>query len=343
MTILGIETSCDETSAAILSGKSVLSNIISSQTVHLKFGGVVPELASRAHLRKIQPIVAEALEKAGGLTLDDMDAFAVTCGPGLIGALLVGLNFVKGLAQVTGKPFIGVHHIEGHVYSNFLGESSLKPPILCLLVSGGHTQLLAMDDHLQYRLLGTTLDDAVGEAYDKVGKLLGLPYPAGPVIDKLAQKGNPDYTKFPVALLRQKNFNFSYSGLKTAVLTFANRLSDQEKADRLPDICASFQKAAVAALVHKTLSAARSLHYQQIAVAGGVAANSHLREMMKQEAQKYHIKVYFPELQYCTDNAAMIARAGLQRLQSGYQSQLNANAFPSMPLDQFAKTANAND
>ena len=259
--------------------------------------------------------------------------------PGLIGALLVGLNFVKGLAQVTQKPFVGVHHIEGHIYSNFLSQEAPELPLLCLLVSGGHTQLLGMDSHLKYRLLGTTRDDAVGEAFDKVGKLLGLPYPAGPIIDKLAKKGDSNYTKFPIGLAREKTFDFSYSGLKTSVLTFSKKLSEAERQERLPDICASFQKAACQALIQKTIKAARTYQYRQIAVAGGVAANSYLRKKMKQEAAKYHIKVYFPQMQYCMDNAAMIARAGWQRLQSGYHSGLKLNAFASMSLDHFATTA----
>jgi len=331
MLILGIETSCDETSAAVIEESAVLSNVISSQAVHLQFGGVVPELASRAHLRKIIPIVETSLAKAGK-TLHQIDGLAVTHGPGLIGALLVGVNYVKGLAAVLQKPFVGVNHIEGHVYSNFLGESGLEPPLLCLIVSGGHTQLVVIAEHLKYRLIGTTRDDAVGEAFDKVAKLLGLPYPGGPQVDKLAKTGDPGYVNFPVGLGRENTFDFSYSGLKTAVLNFVNRLDAEERKARLADICASFQKAAVAALVEKTLRAARTYQIHRIAVAGGVAANSLLRSALKERAEAYHLQVFFPEMQYCTDNAAMIARAGLERLRRGFRSGLSLNAYPSLQL-----------
>ncbi len=331
MIILGIETSCDETSAAVIENSTVLSNVISSQSVHLQFGGVVPELASRAHLRKIIPIVDSAFEKSGK-TMAEIDGIAVTNGPGLIGALLVGVNYVKGLATVLKKPFIGVNHIEGHVYSNFLGDTKIELPLLCLIVSGGHTQIVLIKEHLQYKIIGKTRDDAVGEAFDKVAKLLGLPYPGGPQVDKLAQQGNANFVKFPIGLSKEKTFDFSYSGLKTAVLNFVNQLSEEEKVKHLPDICASFQSAAVKALVDRTIRAARTYQVRQIAVAGGVAANSHLRDRMKMEAEKFHLTVFFPEMQFCTDNAAMIARAGLERLKNGFQSDLELNAYPSLPL-----------
>lgn len=332
MLILGIETSCDETSAAVIDESgAVLSNVISSQSVHLQFGGVVPELASRAHLRKIIPIVDSALQKAGK-KLPEIDGLAVTCGPGLIGALLVGVNYVKGLAAALQKPFIGVNHIEGHVYSNFLGETGIELPLLCLIVSGGHTQLVIIKDHLHYNLIGKTRDDAVGEAFDKVAKLLGLPYPGGPQIDKSAASGNPGYVEFPIGLAKEKTFDFSYSGLKTAVLNHVNQLSAGEIRQLLPHICASFQKAAVEALVQKTIRAARTYQIRQIAVAGGVAANSYLRESMKQQAEKFNLKVYFPSMQYCTDNAAMIARAGLERLRRGFRSTPELGAYPSLQL-----------
>lgn len=340
MRILGVETSCDETSAAVIEGSKVLSNIISSQAVHLQFGGVVPELASRAHLRKIIPIVQEALD-AAETTLADIDGLAVTHGPGLIGALLVGVNYMKGVAAVTGKPLIGVNHIEGHVYSNFLAgqDTTLPLPFICLLVSGGHTQIVLVREHLQYEIIGKTRDDAVGEAFDKVAKLLGLPYPGGPQVDKLAATGDPDFTKFPIGLSKEKTFDFSYSGLKTSVLTFLNKISEAEKKEHLADICAAFQKAAVTALVQRTVRAAKKYRVQQIAVAGGVAANSGLRNLMKQAAQKNHIDVYFPAMQYCTDNAAMIARAGLERLQRNFRSGLSLNAYASLPLgeDKFSE------
>ncbi len=331
MIVLGIETSCDETSAALIDEKRVYSSIISSQAVHLRFGGVVPELASRAHLRKIGPIVDEAFSRAG-LGWDDVDGLAVTFGPGLVGALLVGVNYVKGLALVHHKPFVGVNHIEGHVYSNFLQPDTPSFPLLCLIVSGGHTQLVVMEDHLRYKMLGKTRDDAVGEAFDKVAKLLGLPYPGGPEIDRRARLGNPDYTTFPIGLSREKTFDFSYSGLKTAVLNFANSLGPEEKERHLNDICAAFQKAAVGALVERTIRAARTYQIKQIAVAGGVAANSELREQLTAAGESFRIKVYFPEMRYCTDNAAMIARAGLERLKNGDRSGLELNAYPSLAL-----------
>lgn len=331
MRILGVETSCDETSAAVIDDNRVLSNVISSQGVHLQFGGVVPELASRAHLRKIIPIVEAALEKSA-TRLADIDGFAVTHGPGLIGALLVGVNYVKGLAAVWQKPFIGVNHIEGHVYSNFLGDSEIEFPFLCLLVSGGHTQIVIIDQHLSYRLIGKTRDDAVGEAFDKVAKLLGLPYPGGPQIDRLARGGDENYTDFPIGLAREKTFDFSYSGLKTAVLNHVNQTDPETLRDHMPDVCAAFQKAAVGALVERTIRAARTYQIRQITVAGGVAANSYLRRQMTSAAEAYHIRVHFPEMQYCTDNAAMIARAGLERLQQGYRSSLKLNAYPALQL-----------
>ena len=331
MKILGIETSCDETSAAVLEGNSVLSSIISSQAVHLQFGGVVPELASRAHVRKIVPIVDEAM-KNSETNFSEIDGIAVTYGPGLVGALLVGLNFAKGLTMVLKKPFIGINHIEGHIYSNFLENDDFSLPFICLVVSGGHTMIVLVEDHLNYRILGKTRDDAVGEAFDKVAKSLNLPYPGGPEIDKLAKEGDSSFVEFPRALLKDKSFGFSYSGLKTAVLNFLKTLSGSEIQKNLSNICASFQLAAVEVLVHKTIEAARTYQIRQIAVCGGVAANSLLRRLMKDETAKYNLSVNFPALEYCTDNAAMIARAGLQRLKQGYTSGLDLNACPSLQL-----------
>lgn len=331
MKILGIETSCDETSASVIEENLVLSNVISSQMVHLQFGGVVPELASRAHLRKIIPVVESALAQAN-CTFADIDAIAVTHGPGLIGALMVGVNYVKGLATVFNKPFIGVNHIEGHIYSNFLDNDELQLPLLCLTVSGGHSQIVVMKNHLEYHLIGSTRDDAVGEAFDKVAKLLGLPYPGGPQIDKLAKSGNPEAIRFPIGLSKEKTFDFSYSGLKTAVLNHVQSISETKKEETLADICASFQHAAVKQLTDRTIAAARAYSISQIAVAGGVAANSGLREMMKLSAQKYGMQVYFPAMKYCTDNAAMIARAGLERLRREERSGLMLNAFAALKL-----------
>jgi len=332
MNILGIETSCDETSAAVLSGDVVLSNVVSSQAVHLQFGGVVPELASRAHIRKIVPIVDEALQNAK-TTLSQIDGIAVTYGPGLVGALLVGVNYAKGLAMVLKKPFVGVNHIEGHIYSNFIENKNWSPPFLCLVVSGGHTLIVLVQDHLQYRIIGKTRDDAVGEAFDKVAKLLDLPYPGGPQIDQLANEGDPSFVKFPRALMKEKTFDFSYSGLKTAVMNYLKEIPEQEIRKNLSNICASFQQAAVEVLVRKTIEAARTFQINKIGVCGGVAANSLLRKWMTDEAAEYHLTVNFPALKYCTDNAAMIARAGLERLNQGYQASLNLNAYPSLQLE----------
>ncbi|MEL6821855.1 MAG: tRNA (adenosine(37)-N6)-threonylcarbamoyltransferase complex transferase subunit TsaD [Calditrichota bacterium] len=331
MRILGIETSCDETSAAVINNDAVLSNIISSQQVHMQFGGVVPELASRAHLRKILPIVAEALDKAK-TSMEELDGIAVTHGPGLIGALMVGVNYAKAMSAVLKKPLVGVNHIEGHVYSNFLDEAPVELPMICLIVSGGHTQIVRMDGPLKYEILGKTRDDAVGEAYDKVAKLLGLPYPGGPQVDKLAKEGDDSFCDFPIGLYKEKTFDFSYSGLKTAVLTKVRELGEETVKEHLADICASFQRAAVAVLVKRTIRAARENDIKQITVAGGVAANSLLRSEMKHQAEKHHINVYCPPMKYCTDNAAMIARAGLERLRHGQQSTNRMNAYPALRL-----------
>lgn len=331
MKILGIETSCDETSAAVLSGNQVLSNVISSQAVHLQFGGVVPELASRAHVRKIVPIVDEAI-KIAETDFSQIDGIAVTYGPGLVGALLVGLNYAKGLAMVLRKPLAGINHIEGHIYSNFLERKNFAPPFICLVVSGGHTMIVLVEDHLKYRVIGKTRDDAVGEAFDKVAKLLDLPYPGGPEIDQLAKNGKSSFVEFPRALMSDRSFDFSYSGLKTAVLNYLKQIPEHEIQENLANICASFQQAAVEVLVYKTIEAARTYQIRQIAVCGGVAANSLLRALMRDEAAKFNLNVNFPALKYCTDNAAMIARAGLERLTRGYTSALDLNAYPSLQL-----------
>ena len=303
MIVLGVETSCDETSAAVIDDNRVLSNIISSQEVHARFGGVVPELASRAHIRAIVPIVEKALREAG-LPAEAVDGLAVTFGPGLVGALLVGLNFVKGLAAALQKPFIGVNHIEGHIYGNLLTQPEIRFPILFLVVSGGHTQLVLMKDHLQYEIIGKTRDDAVGEAFDKGAKMLGLGYPGGPLIDRLAAQGDPRFVRFPIAKLKNAPFDFSYSGLKTALLTYLNNTDETTKKEYLADICASYQKAVVEALVEKTVRAIETFGVEQIGLAGGVAANSLLRRRLAEECAVRGLDFYQPELAYCTDNAA---------------------------------------
>ncbi len=332
--VLGIETSCDETSAAVVTSDKVLSNIISSQAIHLKFGGVVPELASRAHLRKIIPIVKEALQQAN-VSLRNLDGLAVTNGPGLIGALLVGVNYVKGISSALNIPLVGVNHIEGHIFSNFLNKASIPLPFLCLVVSGGHTQIILVKDHLAYRILGETRDDAVGEAFDKVAKLLHLPYPGGPQIDRMAIKGNPEAIDFPKAMMQKGELNFSYSGLKTAVLNYIEEIGADSAQEKLHDICASFQKAAIEVLVKKTVQAARTFQIRDIAIAGGVAANSLLRKWMVEESAQFNLNVHFPPVDFCTDNAAMIARAGLERLNRGLSSPLTLNAYPSWKIDQI--------
>ncbi len=331
--VLGVETSCDETSASVITSQRVLSNVISSQTVHLQFGGVVPELASRAHLKKVMPIVNQALEQAG-ISFNDLDGLTVTNGPGLIGALLVGVNYMKGLSLALDLPVVGVNHIEGHIYGNFLNGQEIPFPFIALVVSGGHTLLVLVSDHLKYKILGQTRDDAVGEAFDKVAKLLDLPYPGGPEVDRLAQNGNDDEINFPRSMLGSKDFSFSYSGLKTAVANYLREAGPVKDDSHLQNICASFQKAAIEVLVIKTIQVARTYQVRDIILAGGVAANSLLRKWMRDDAKKYHLNVHFPPLEYCTDNAAMIARAGYEYLVRNRISDMDLNAYPALTLNQ---------
>ncbi len=304
--------------------------------IHMLFGGVVPELASRAHLKKIIPIVNEALHQAG-INFGDVNGLAVTNGPGLVGALLVGVNYIKGISLALNIPFIGVNHIEGHIFGNLLSGKDIQTPFICLVVSGGHTQIIMVKDYLEYRVLGETKDDAVGEAFDKVAKLLQLPYPGGPEIDRLATEGDPDFVEFPRAMMKRGEFNFSYSGLKTAVHNYIQKIGINESQNRLPDICASFQKAAIEVLVKKTILAARTYQIREIALAGGVAANSLLRKWMVDEAAQFKLNVHVPPVEFCTDNAAMIARVGLEYLRRGYRSDLSLNAYPSWKIDQKLK------
>ena len=330
-TILGIETSCDETSAAVIRGNRVLANIVSSQEIHEQFGGVVPELASRAHIRLIIPIVEKALGVAG-IAEKDVSGIAVTYGPGLVGALLVGLNFSKGMSAGLGVPFIGVNHMEGHIYGNFLSNPDISFPHLSLVVSGGHTMLILMRKHLDYQIIGKTRDDAVGEAFDKGAKMLGLPYPGGPVIDKLAAEGNPDFYRFPRAYLKGVTFDFSYSGLKTAMLVYLKDKSPGYISENLNDICSSYQNAAVEVLVKKTVRAAEEHRVRSVGVVGGVAANSLLRKWLADEIHGIKKDFYLPDFAYCTDNAAMIARAGLEHLNQGELSSQSLNANPALRL-----------
>lgn len=327
--ILAIESSCDETSAAVIEdGQRILSNIIASQeSLHAKYGGVFPEVASRKHIEVIYPVIAEAMS-AAYVGFDDLDAIAVTKGPGLVGSLLVGINVAKGLALGRNKPFIGVNHIEGHIYSLWLTEAApeIEFPLLTLVVSGGHTELFLMTDHGQYQLLGGTMDDAAGEAFDKVGRLLSLPYPGGPAIDRISKEGNPQAVRFPRAVMKE-GYDFSFSGLKTAVM----RQTKRYVPDQLPvaDLAASFQTAVVDALVSKTAWAAEEHNVTAVHMAGGVSANSELRQAM---SEKLSIPVRYPPPILCTDNAAMIGAAAHWQFVRGEFDGLDMDAFPNLKL-----------
>jgi len=332
MLILGIETSCDETAASVVQdGKRILSNVVYSQMVHNKYWGVVPELASREHMKTILPMVRSALEEAK-TDLKEIDGVAVTYGPGLVGSLLIGLSFAKGLSYSLGIPFIGINHIEGHIFANFLEHSDLEFPFICLVISGGHSNLIYVKDKGEYELLGRTRDDAAGEAFDKVAKVLNLGYPGGPVIDKLSKEGRPDFVRFPRAYLEEESFDFSFSGLKTAVAIYVSKLSKEELEKYKIDIATSFQEAIVEVLVNKGIKASLLKKVKSIALAGGVARNSRLREKLEREAKKHNLKVFYPSPILCTDNAAMIASAGDFRLSRGERSNLDLNAVPYAKL-----------
>jgi len=335
LNILGIESSCDETSVAILSDDEVKVNLISSQHFHKLYGGVVPELSSRAHLQIVKPLVESAIQSAN-LTIEDIDMVTATAGPGLIGALLVGLTFAKGFAYSLNKPFIGVNHIEGHIFSGFLMDRKTKFPMLVLVVSGGHTLLLYVENELKIFLLGTTVDDAAGEAFDKVSKLLGFGYPGGPQIENSALKGDENSIRFPIAELKDE-FSFSFSGLKTAVLRFVQKyFSDRNIPDiNLNNISASFQKALVDALVQKTDLALSKFKVKSLSLVGGVAANSKLRNEFNNLAERYRIPCIIPSLSYCGDNAAMIALRGYQLYKNGAIDGLNSKPFASIPDNHF--------
>ncbi|MGB9904818.1 MAG: tRNA (adenosine(37)-N6)-threonylcarbamoyltransferase complex transferase subunit TsaD [Desulfotomaculales bacterium] len=329
--ILAIETSCDETSAAVVEdGMNIRSNVISSQVdIHRRFGGVVPEVASRRHLELINGVVAEALEQAG-LTFSGLDAVAVTYGPGLAGALLVGLAAAKALSFALGIPLVAVNHLEGHIYANFLAEPDLSFPLVCLVVSGGHTDLVFLARHGSYRLLGRTRDDAAGEAFDKIARVLGLDYPGGPAIDRLAAAGNAAAVRFPRAYLEEGTFDFSFSGLKTAVINYLRR--EEERKNPLPnaDVAASFQEAVVEVLAEKTFRAARESGARAVLVAGGVAANSRLRALFREKSRQEHLPVFYPPPVLCTDNAAMIACAAYYKFLRGDFAPLTLNAVPNL-------------
>lgn len=310
MLILGIESSCDDTSVSVVkNGREILSNVISSQIdIHTLYGGVVPEIASRNHLKNISAVYNEALKRAG-VTLDDIDAIAVTYGAGLLGSLIVGVNFAKGLAYASGKPLIAVNHIEGHIAGNYLTYKDLEPPFMCLIVSGGHTALCEMKNYTTRKLVGTTADDAIGEAFDKVARECGLPYPGGPSVQKEAQKGKASI-KFITKPQNYKDFNFSYSGLKTAVINYIHNKKQKGEEISVPDICASFEKEATEQVAHKAINACIAKKQQKLVISGGVSANLTLRKTLDNLAKEHGIKVYYPELVLCTDNAAMIASAG---------------------------------
>lgn len=331
--ILAIESSCDETAAAVVvNGREVLSNIISSQIdIHKKFGGVVPEVASRKHIEAISAVADEALEVAG-VTFKDIDAVAVTYGPGLVGALLVGLQYAKALAYSLGVPLIGVNHIEGHISANFIQYKELEPPFVTLVVSGGHTFIVHMKDYGNFEVMGQTRDDAAGEAYDKVARAIGLGYPGGPKIDKLAKEGNENAIKFPRANFHEESLDFSFSGIKSAVLNYLNKLEMKGESYNQADVAASFQKSVVDVLVDNAMKACKIKAVDKIAIAGGVAANSYLRNAMIKRGEKEGIKVLFPEMILCTDNAAMIGSAAYFEYLKGRVADLTLNATPNLKL-----------
>jgi len=328
--VLGIETSCDETAASVIEEYNILSNVVSSQTVHKKYGGVVPEFASREQIGAIVPIVELALIEAE-TSLNDIDGIAVTCGPGLAGSLLTGLNFAKGLSLASAKKYIAVNHLEGHLFAHRLSNPEFTPPFLFLLISGGHTQLIHVKKWGDYSIIGTTLDDAAGEAFDKVAKMLGMEYPGGPKIDESAQKGDSEYVKFPRALIG-KGYDFSFSGLKTSVLYFLKKQEKSAIKKRLEDISASFQKAVVDVLTDKSINAANYLKLNRIAVGGGVSANSALRAELSSKGETEGIEVGFPPLSLTTDNGAMIAAAGAYYLKRGEFSSLSMNVYPNLAI-----------
>ena len=331
--ILAIESSCDETSAAVvLNGREILSNVIASQiSTHEQYGGVVPEVASRMHIEAISGVVEEALLKAN-ITLEKIDAIGVTYGPGLVGALLVGLQFAKGLAFASKKPLVGVNHIEGHICANYIQHKDLKPPFISLVVSGGHTFIVHVKDYGIYEVIGQTRDDAAGEAYDKVARALGLGYPGGPKIDKLAKEGNPKAITFPKANFHEETLDFSFSGVKSAVLNYLNKCNMQNIEINKADVAASFQQAVVDVLKDNVLLTCKKKNIDTIAIAGGVASNSTLRETLINEAGKKGIKVLLPTPILCTDNAAMIGSAAYFNFINGKVNDLNLNAKPNLKL-----------
>ena len=331
--ILAIESSCDETAASVVkNGREVLSNVISSQiALHTLYGGVVPEIASRKHIEKINQVIEEALKEAN-VTLDDIDAIGVTYGPGLVGALLVGVAEAKAIAFAAKKPLVGVHHIEGHISANYIENKELEPPYICLVVSGGHTHLVVVNDYGDYEVIGRTRDDAAGEAFDKVARAIDLGYPGGPKVDKLAKEGNPDAIKFPRANVEGAPFDFSFSGLKSAVLNHINMCQMKNIEINRADIAASFQKSVVDALLSRALLACEEYGVKKLAIAGGVASNSAIRSAFKEACEKKKIEFYHPSPIYCTDNAAMIGVAAYYDYLNGTRHGWDLNAVPNLKL-----------
>ena len=332
MKVLGIETSCDETAVAVVEDGRILSNLIGSQVdLHRRFGGVVPELASRAHVEALTPMMDEALEQAG-CRFADLDGVAVTVGPGLVGALLVGMAAAKSVALATGTPLVGVNHLEGHIYANFLEHGPPDPPYVCLVVSGGHTMLVHMEEEHRYRLLGQTLDDAAGEAFDKIARFIGLGFPGGPALDKLARTGNADAIRFPRAMADSGDYDFSLSGLKTSVLRHVKAERAGGRDVDPADLAASFQEAIVDVQVQKTMRAAQETGAKTVLLGGGVVANTRLRERMQATGDERGVRVRFPSIALCTDNGAMIARAGASRLARGERTPFDVGADPALEL-----------
>ena len=331
--VLAIETSCDETAAAVVkNGREILSNTIYTQIkLHTVFGGVVPEIASRKHIEKINPVIETALQEAG-VTLDEIDAIAVTYGPGLVGALLVGVAEAKAIAYATKKPLIGVHHIEGHISANYIEHKELEPPFLCMVASGGHSHLVMVKDYGEYEIIGRTRDDAAGEAFDKVARAIGLGYPGGPKIDKLAREGDKNAITFPRAKISGSPDDFSFSGLKSSVLNYLNQCEMKGVEVSRADVAASFQQAVIDVLTEHTVAAAKRIGIKKVAIAGGVASNSSLREQMKKKCENNGITFYYPSPVYCTDNAAMIGVAGYYEYRKGVRDGWDLNAVPNLKI-----------
>lgn len=331
--ILSIESSCDETAAAVVkNGRYILSNIISSQIdIHKRYGGVVPEIASRKHIEAIDDVINQALVESS-TALNDVDAIAVTYGPGLVGALLVGVAHAKALAFACKKPLVGVHHIEGHICANFIENPTFHPPFICLVVSGGHSHIVYVQDYDKFEIIGKTRDDAVGEAYDKVSRAIGFGYPGGPIVDGLAKEGNPNAIHFPRVYLEESTYDLSFSGLKSSVLNYINKCNMLGEKVVAEDVAASFQQAVVEVLVNKTIKAAKQKNINKVAMAGGVASNSALRQAMQSACEKENIFLTYPSPILCTDNAAMIGAAGYYGYIKGVRDELDLNAIPNLKL-----------